>query len=225
MHQLATQLGIKTLMDRRSLLQLLATSGLVAGFAATGRAEAASASSAPASSPFSIRSLGKPGAPVTVHEYFSMNCPHCAFFGTRVLPDVITHFIKTGKVFWVFKDFPLNGDAVMAAQVARSLPAHEYFAFITELFRTQDQWAYDPKLKTMPEFANALFPYAALAGMDRPTFEAALANEKLKAFIMAELNVGEKKYHVDATPSFIINGRKREGAVDFKQFSRWIDQA
>lgn len=213
-------------MDRRSLLYFAGSLGLAAGFGKSSSALAASAAPTPASSsPYGIRSLGKSTAPVTVHEYFSLNCPHCAFFGMRVLPDVITSLIKTGKIFYVFKDFPLNQDAVMAAQIARSLPAHEYFPFITELFRTQDQWAYDPKLKTKQDYANALFRYAALAGMDRQAFDAALANKKLETFILNELNVGEKKYHVDATPSFIINGRKREGAVDFKQFSRWIDEA
>lgn len=143
----------------------------------------------------------------------------------KVLPDIIQKFVKTDKIYYVFKDFPLNKDALMAAQVARSLPAHEYFPFISELFRTQDQWAYAPNLKTQQDYANALFRYAALAGMDRASFDAALANKKLETFILNELNIGEKQFHIDATPSFIINGRKREGAVDFKQFSRWIDEA
>jgi protein-disulfide isomerase len=213
-------------MDRRSLLHFVGGLSISAGLGLFDTGRAAASEALPAvSSPFGVRSLGKPGASVTVHEYFSMNCPHCAYFGTRVLPDVVTNFIKTGKIYYVFKDFPLNEDAVMAAQVARTLPAHEYFPFISELFRTQDQWAFDPNLKTKQDYANALFRFAALAGMDRKSFDAALADKKLEAFILNELNVGEKQYHVNATPTFIINGRKREGAVDFKQFSRWIDEA
>lgn len=208
-------------MDRRTLLALAGSIGALGSLSAPVSALAA----APSDSPYSIRSLGKSTAPVTVYEYFSMNCPHCAEFGLKVLPKVIKNLVDTGKIFYVFKDFPLNEDAVMAAQVARSLPAHQYFAFISELFRTQEQWAYDPKLKTKQDYANALFRYAALAGMDRKSFDAALANKKLENFILNELKIGEDQYHIDATPSFVINGRKREGAVDYKQFVHWIDEA
>lgn len=208
-------------MDRRTLLALAGSFGAAAGLVSPRLALAA----AEADTPFSRRSLGKSSAPVTVYEYFSMNCPHCAEFGLKVLPKVIKNLVDTGKVFYIFKDFPLNEDAVMAAQVARSLPARQYFDFISELFRTQEQWAYDPKLKTKQDYANALFRYAALAGMDRSTFDAALANKKLESFILKELKIGEQQYHIDATPSFVINGRKREGAVDYKQFARWIDEA
>jgi protein-disulfide isomerase len=213
---------MKALMNRRTLLHIVGGLGITAGLGVNGIARAATPD---ADSAYGIRSLGKAGAPVTVHEYYSMNCPHCAFFGVKVLPDVIKTFIDTGKIYYVFKDFPLNEDAVMAAQIARSLPAHEYFPFISELFRTQDQWAFDSNLKTKQDYANALFRYAALAGMDRPSFDAALANKKLETFILNELSVGEKQHNITATPTFIINGRKHEGAVDFAQFSKWIDEA
>ncbi|MGC9270897.1 DsbA family protein [Acidiphilium sp.] len=217
---------MKLRMDRRSLLRLIGGLGMATGLGGVTSAVAEGAIAPPTTDgAFGVRSLGKSTAPVTVYEYYSMNCPHCAFFGIKVLPEIIHNFVNTGKIYYVFKDFPLNEDAVMAAQVARSLPAHEYLAFISELFRTQDQWAFASNLKTKQDYENALFRYAALAGMDRQAFDAALANKKLEKFILSELKVGEDKYHIDATPSFVINGRKREGAVDFKQFSRWIDEA
>lgn len=213
-------------MERRSLLRL--ASGLTfttaIGAASPALADGTGAATA-VNSPFGVRGLGNPNAPIKVYEYFSMNCPHCAYFATHALPRIISAFVKPGKIYYVFKDFPLNEDALMAAQIARTLPAHEYFPFITELFRTQDQWAYDPSLKTKTDYANALFRYAALAGMDQAQFDAALGNAKLRKFIMGELNTGEKQYNINATPTFIINGRKHEGAVDFEQFSNWLKAA
>lgn len=215
-------------MKRRSVLALVggltASDILSTPFSALA-ASATSASTTDPNSPFGIRSLGDPNAAVTVHEYFSMNCPHCAEFGMHTLPKVIKSYVDTGKVYYVFKDFPLNQDALWAAQVARSLPSKDYFPFISELFRTQFKWAYAPGLKTKEDYQNALFPFAALAGMDRQAFDAALANKKLRTFILDELNTAEKKYNVNSTPTFLINGRKREGAVSFKTFSSWLDAA
>ena len=209
-------------MDRRSLL------GMVGGLATAGSlgiAFPAAAAETKADSPYSIRSLGNPNAPVTVYEYFSLNCPHCAEFATHALPKVIESYVKPGKVYYVFKDFPLNEDALWAAQIARALPAKAYYPFISELFRTQDEWAYAPGLKTPKDYQNALFRYAALAGLDRTTFDVAIANKKLRAFVLNELNDAEKTYKVNSTPTFIINGRKREGAVSFDTFSSWLKAA
>lgn len=213
-------------MDRRSLLQFAGSLTVIGTVGVVSPALADTPTKKPAAeSAYSVRSLGNPDAPIKVYEYFSMNCPHCGYFGTHALPKIVPAFIKTGKVYYVFKDFPLNEDALMAAQVARTLPAHEYFPFISELFRTQDQWAFASNLKTRSDYANALFRYAALAGMDRKQFDAALSDTKLRAFILNELHTGEKQYNINATPTFIINGRKHEGAVDFDQFSRWLNAA
>jgi protein-disulfide isomerase len=201
---------------------------MVGGLATAGSlgiAFPAAAAETKADSPYSIRSLGNPNAPVTVYEYFSLNCPHCAEFATHALPKVIESYVKPGKVYYVFKDFPRNEDALWAAQIARALPAKAYYPFISELFRTQDEWAYAPGLKTPKDYQNALFRYAALAGMDRTTFDAAIANKKLRAFVLNELNDAEKTYKVNSTPTFIINGRKREGAVSFDTFSSWLKAA
>lgn len=213
-------------MHRRLVLQLI--SGVVASGVAGGPFPSlanTTSTTTDKDSPYSIRSLGDPNAPITVYEYFSLNCPHCAEFAAHALPKIIESYVKIGKVFYVFKDFPLNQDALLAAQVARSLPAKDYFPFISELFRTQFKWAYASNLKTKEDYINALFPYAALAGMDRKTFDAAINNTELRSFILNELNTAEKKYGVNSTPTFLINGRKREGAVDFAQFSAWLKAA
>lgn len=174
---------------------------------------------------FTRRALGTPSAPVKVTEFFSLNCPHCAEFGMKTLPLVIKHFVDTGKVYYEFVDYPLNGDALWAAEVARSLPPREYLPFVDELFRTQPDWAFSPSLKTPDEFASALFRYAALAGMSHERFLEVIRDKRLRAFIIGKTKAAEKKYHIDATPSFVINGRLRVGAVSFGDFSRWIRAA
>ncbi len=212
-------------MDRRTLLGLVGGLGLATGLSAS-PAFAADATQTPeADSPFGVRSLGKSTAPATIIEYFSLTCPHCAYFATHALPKIVPAFIKTGKLYYIFRDFPLDAVALMAAQVARSLPPHEYYPFTSALLASQDHWAYNPDLKTKKQYQDALFRYAALAGMDRAAFDAAIANAKLRTFILNEQKRAETKYHVNATPTFILDGRKHEGAMDFRQFSKMIKQA
>jgi len=175
--------------------------------------------------PMGLRAIGNPNANLKVIEYFSMGCPHCAEFAAHTLPKIIPAYVKTGKLYYIFRDFPLDSVSIMAAAVARSLPESRYVAFNAMLFSHQYEWAYDPKLKTLPEYQNALFKFAALAGMDRATFNAAVTSVPLQKFIIGERKRAEKVYHVDATPTFIFNGKKYPGAVDFKQFSSMIGEA
>lgn len=212
-------------MHRRMLLELVGGLGVAAGLGTMPAFAAETTQTPAADSPFSTRSLGKSSAPVKVMEYFSLTCPHCAFFATHALKKVVPAYIDTGKLYYIFKDFPLDAVALMAAQVSRSLPAHEYYPFIEVLFANQNQWAFDPNLKTKQQYQDALFRYAALAGMDRTTFDAAIANTKLREFVLNEQKIAETKYHVNATPTFIVGGKKHEGAMDFDQFSKMIDQA
>lgn len=212
--------SIEVPMYRRSLLALLGT-------AAIGGVASAATPSTPAdtASPFGVRSLGKKTAPVTVDEYFSLTCPHCAEFATHALKKIVPTLVDTGKVYYVFRDFPLDSVALMAAQVARTLPPHAYYPFIEMLFSHQDEWAFDPNLHTRKQYEDALFPYAALAGMDRATFNAAIANKKLRAFILSERKTGEKKYKIDATPTFLIDGKKHVGGMSFAQFTKAVGEA
>ncbi len=154
-------------------------------------------------SPFAQRSIGSPKAPVTAIEYFSMTCTHCAHFGTVTMLQVKPNLVDTGKLQIIYKDFPLDSVALMAAQIARSLPAMQYYPFIEALFASQDDWAFAPGI----DYTAALFKYAALAGMDQPTFDAALANDKLKQFILDGEQYAEKVDNIQGTPTFIVNGR------------------
>jgi protein-disulfide isomerase len=171
--------------------------------------------------PFAQRAIGAPSAPVTAIEYFSLTCTHCAHFANVTMPQVKPNLVDTGKLQIIYKDFPLDAVALMAAQVARSLPAAQYYPFIEALFASQDDWAFTPGI----DYKAAIFKYAALAGMDQDTYNAALANDKLKAFILQGQQEAETMYHVDATPTFIINGKLSPGAMEYPDFAAAIAAA
>jgi protein-disulfide isomerase len=181
------------------------------------------ATSAPstAASPFSERSIGSPRAPVKVIEYFSLTCTHCAEFGTVTMPQVKPNLVDTGKVQIIYRDFPLDDVALMAAQVARYLPADQYYPFIEALFASQNDWAFAPGVN----YKQSIYKYAALAGMDQATYNAALADTKLRAFILNEQQVAEKQFNINATPTFIINGKIMPGAMDYSDFLAAVNQA
>jgi protein-disulfide isomerase len=202
-------------LHRRSMLSLVGASI----FAPSAFAATSSASSA--ASPFSERSIGSPNAPVKAIEYFSLTCTHCAEFGTVTMPQVKPNLVDTGKLQIIYRDFPLDDVALMAAQVARYLPAEQYYPFIEALFASQNDWAFAPGVN----YKQSIYKYAALAGMDQATYDAALADTKLRAFILNEQKEAETEYHVDATPTFIINGKIMPGAMDYSDFLAAVNAA
>lgn len=169
----------------------------------------------------SERSLGRADAKVTVQEFFSLTCTHCAHFSQATMPDVRSKLIDTGRIRYVFRDFPLDQVALVAAMVARALPPDRFDPFITALFASQDRWAFARGVNTLDE----LWKMAALAGMDRATFDSAVKDEQLRAFILQEQDEAQKKWQVDSTPSFTFNGRKEAGAIDFAEFEKLVSAA
>jgi protein-disulfide isomerase len=167
------------------------------------------------------RGLGRPDARVTVIECFSLTCTHCAAFSRETMPQVKTTFVDTGKVRFVYQDFPLDQVALTAAMVARSLPAERYEPFITALFASQDRWAFARGVNSTEE----LWKMAALAGMNREAFTSAISNNDLKSFILGEQDAAEKKWGIDSTPTFVVNGQKNAGALGFDAFSKVVTAA
>jgi protein-disulfide isomerase len=167
---------------------------------------------------FGEASLGNATAPVTVVEWFSLTCPHCAAFARDALPQIQKDQLDTGKARLVFRDFPLDQVALMAAMVARRLPANRYVPFIEALLATQDRWAFARNINTTEELAKM----SALAGMPRATFDATIADTALRDAILAGQSEAEKTYQVDSTPSFIFNG---PGAKNLKQSGELAPEA
>ena len=166
----------------------------------------------------SQRAIGKPGAPAKAIEFFSLTCTHCAAFSRETMPQVRTELIDTGKLFYVFRDFPLDQLALTAAMVARALPAERYDPFVTALLASQDRWAFAEGANTTEE----IWKTAALAGMSRATFDATVSDATLKAAILKEQGDAEKTYQIDSTPTFIINGKKHAGELTFDEFKGMV---
>jgi protein-disulfide isomerase len=167
------------------------------------------------------RSVGKPDAKVTVNEYFSLTCSHCAAFARETYPLVKKDLIDTGKVRWVFHDYPLDQVALTAAMVAHYLPVDRYEPFIDALFNTQDRWAFNRGANPTDE----LWKMAALAGMSRATFDKAISDNDLKAWILKEQQADQDKWKIDSTPSFVIDGKKYAGEMGYDAFRKLVPDA
>jgi protein-disulfide isomerase len=164
------------------------------------------------------RSIGSPTAKTVVNEYFSLTCTHCAAFARETMPQIQSQLIDTGKIRYVFHDFPLDQVALTAAMVARALPPERYEPFVNALFSSQDRWAFARGVNSTDE----LWKMAALAGMSRPTFDATIADEALRTWILTQQKADEQKYQIDSTPSFVINGQKYAGEMTFDAFNKLI---
>ncbi len=172
------------------------------------------------------RALGKPDAPVTVIEFYSLTCSHCADFARETFPRIKRELIDTGKLRYVFHDFPLDQVALMAAMVARTLPAERYEPFIGALLASQDRWAFARGVNSTDELAKM----AALAGLPRDAFNKAIADTALRDWILKRQDEAQKAYGIDSTPNFVFNGKavknhREPGAVDYIVFAHDVEQA
>jgi len=165
--------------------------------------------------------LGKKDAPITIIEYASLTCPHCAEFDRDTLPKIKENWIDTGKAKLVFRDFPLDRLALKAAMLARCAPPDRYFAFIDTLFQTQRTW----ELASNPE--QELERIAKLGGISDEQFKKCMADEKLADAVTASRYTAEKDYGVDSTPTFFINGVKMNpnGAQPYDVFNKVLTAA
>jgi protein-disulfide isomerase len=161
-------------------------------------------------------SMGKSGAPVTVIEYASMTCPHCAEFDIVTFPAFKKKYIDTGKVYYILREFPFDPRAEAGFMLARC-SKDKYFAMVDLLFHQQDHWAVADDAKA------ALLQLSKLAGFTQESFTACLTDQKLLDQIRSVKNRAEKDFGVDATPTFFINGKKYPGAMSIDEMSAIID--
>lgn len=169
--------------------------------------------------------LGDKNAPVTLIEYASLSCPHCAMFYREAFEKIKTEYIDAGKVKFVYRDFPLNQQALVAAMVAacrtgdeQETRSEKYYGFVKALFKTQDSWAFDPK------YIERLEAIAKLDGMSSESFKKCIDDQKLQNKMLQMRMEAAKSLQLHSTPTFFINGEVSEGYVDYLTLKKIIDK-
>lgn len=169
---------------------------------------------------------GKPNAPVTIIEYASMTCPHCAAFQAQVVPLLTKDYIDTGKVKLVFREYPLDGAARMASAVARCFSGDQYFSFIDLLFANQMNWIKDfdnNQQITKEDIVEGLTQMARQAGMPKDKVVACADNPENLKLVDANWQEGQTRYNVNSTPTFIINGTNHAGEIPYDDLKKILD--
>jgi protein-disulfide isomerase len=165
--------------------------------------------------PLEDQVLGKADAPVTVIEYASMTCGHCAQFHNTTYPELKKRYIDTGKVKYILREFPLDPLAAGAFMLARCAGKDKYFPMVETLFNQQRQWVVQKPIEP-------LFALARQAGFTQQTFDACLKDQKMLDGI-EEVRSRGQKFGVEATPTFFINGKKFSGSMSIDEMAKQID--
>jgi protein-disulfide isomerase len=161
---------------------------------------------------------GNPKAKVTVVEFASLTCPHCARFQRDVYPEIKKNYIDTGKIRYVYKDYPLDELALVGAVLARCAPADQGLKLVDTMFKNQDEWAQAEK-PIVP-----LKGYAQLAGMSGADVDACFKNRELLQTVKDEYTKATTLYQVQTTPTFFIGDEKIEGGRLYDDISKAIDK-
>ena len=161
---------------------------------------------------------GDPAAPVTIVEYASLTCSHCAAFHNGVLPQIKKNYIDTGKVRLVFRDFPLDGLAMAGAMLARCAPDNRGQAMLSVMFRQQATWV----MSERP--IEPLTSYAKLTGMDEDDVNACLENENIMNAIREGQETASNLYKIESTPTFFIEDVKVEGNRGYEFMAQIIEE-
>ncbi len=202
------------------LAALAITGAGVAASAADSKPAAPAAAPAKAGEPVYREFIqGNPKSKVTVIEYASLTCGHCKHFQDEIYPELKKAYIDTGKIRFVYRDFPLDGLAAGGALLARCAPGDKGKVLIDLMFKNQAEWVRSPSP------LEPLKGYAQLAGMDNAAVEACLKNEGIMNKIREVQETASNQYKVESTPTFFIGEEKMEGAQPFEVMAKAIDKA
>lgn len=168
--------------------------------------------------------LGDKNAPITIIEYASLSCPHCANFHEDVFSKIKKEYVDKNKVKFIYRDFPLNQSALLASLTAHCYAKNnnydpkKYYNFIKVLFKNQDNWAFDEN------FFEKIKSIAKLSGMTSDEFQKCSVDQKMLDKILKKRQKAAQELQIQSTPSFILNGQKLINYHGFKKFKKAIDQ-
>jgi protein-disulfide isomerase len=211
------------ILTRRAFTAALSLTGLAAltSFSPLRLISAAMAqTAADVAKPVSLpdMALGPAEAPVTITEFASMTCPHCAAFNAEVFPKIKEAYIDTGKIRWIFREFPLDLKAAAGSMLARCIgkdDSGKYFAVIDMLFRSQENWV----MKNTTESLNLI---GKQAGLSQQQVEDCLKDQAVLDKIGADQKYASEVLKVNSTPTFFINGEMIKGEASFDEFDKKI---
>jgi protein-disulfide isomerase len=165
--------------------------------------------------------IGNAAAPVTIVEYASLSCTHCANFHNKVLPDLKSKYLDTGKARLIVREFPTSERALVAHLLTRCVAADKAPALLGDLFHKQEEWAFvegdpTPKLKEIA---------ASAGGMTAETFEACTKNQALFDKLVANFSAAGTRFGITATPTFFIDGKRLNDAATMESFDAALAKA
>lgn len=175
--------------------------------------------------PLPDMALGKADAPVTIVEYASMTCPHCANFDKTTFPALKSKYIDTGKVRFIFREFPLDELAVAVSMLVRcaatdkagnAVNGDKAIALIEVFFASQDKWATRTPIPALQQITKQ-------AGLTDKSFDECLKDQKLYNDILAMRERGSKEYKVESTPTIFVNGKMQRGETTIEELAKVID--
>jgi len=212
------------IITRRAFTAALSLAGLAAliglsPFQLIGTAMAQSASDVAKPVSLPDMALGPADAKVTITEFASMTCPHCAAFNAEVFPKIKSEYIDSGKIRYIFREFPLDVKATAGSMVARCIAngdAGKYFAVVDLLFRQQGDWV-------MKNTTETLIRIGKQAGFSQEKVENCLKDQDLLNKLAADQKYATEVLKVDSTPTFFINGEKIKGETSIEEFEKRIN--
>ena len=164
--------------------------------------------------------IGNDNAPITIIEYASMSCSHCANFHNNTLPDIKKEYIDTGKVKFVFRDFPYNYPAFLGSMAMRCIPSEVRYDYMNALYKLQNMWVVKENAITRQE----LYKIMQTGGMTKEKFDNCLSDVDLENKILQEVMAAQSEFNIRSTPSFLINGDLLEGDKSIKVFRQILDK-
>ncbi len=202
-------------LSRRHLLAGIGTAALIASMGSA-RAQDVNLVELYKGTPLPDKVLGSDTAPVTIVEYASVTCPHCASFHQQTYPALKSKYIDTGKVKLIFREFPTQPAPVAIAGFMLARCADDkYYPMLDAIFSQQQSWAQDPY--------NGFLRIARQAGFTQEKFEACLKDQKLAEQIQGVAQRGNEQFKVESTPTFFINGKKYVGALSIGELEKIVE--